>query len=172
MKVLALFSVLSGLAGAQQLCGQFDYHANYGYEFNNNAWGSGSGSGNQCTYVDKTAYAGVSWHSTWSWSGGQDNVKAYPYSGRQLPQKRIVNQFSSLPSTATWAYSGSNIRANVAYDLFTASNPGHATHSGDYELMIWYIFLPCKNLLIWILTVTTGSEESAVSGLLARTRES
>ena len=33
--------------------------------------------------------------------------------------------------------SNQNIRANVAYDLFTAANSGHGTSSGDYELMIW-----------------------------------
>ncbi|KAH7309859.1 endoglucanase [Stachybotrys elegans] len=137
MKAFAFLSLFSGLALAQQLCDQYGYHAGNGYEFNNNVWGSGFGQGSQCTYVDRVEYGGVAWRSTWSWSGGQDNVKAYPYSGRQLPQKRIVNQISSLPSTASWSYSGSNIRANVAYDLFTASDPNHATHSGDYELMIW-----------------------------------
>jgi xyloglucan-specific endo-beta-1,4-glucanase len=141
MKVAAFFTLFSSLAFAQQLCDQYGYHASYGYEFNNNNWGKASGQGSQCTYVDKSAYAGVAWHSTWSWSGGQDNVKAYPYSGRQLPTKRIVNQISSLPSTATWAYSGNNVRANVAYDLFTSSDPNHVTYSGDYELMIWYVTL-------------------------------
>jgi xyloglucan-specific endo-beta-1,4-glucanase len=42
-----------------------------------------------------------------------------------------------MQSAAAWSYSGTNVRANVAYDLFTAADPNHATHSGDYELMIW-----------------------------------
>lgn len=79
---------------------------------------------------------GVKWHTDWNWSGGQNNVKSYPYSGRQITP-RIVSSIGSIPSVADWAYSGNNIRANVAYDLFTASNPNHATSSGDYELMIW-----------------------------------
>ncbi|KAI9157941.1 endoglucanase [Paramyrothecium foliicola] len=137
MKAVAFLSFFSGLACAQELCSQFGYHAGFGYEFNNNVWGQRFGQGSQCTYVDKVAYGGVAWHSTWSWSGGEHNVKSYPYSGRQLPNKRIVNSIDKLPSTATWNYKGNNIRANVAYDLFTASDPNHPTSKGEYEVMIW-----------------------------------
>ncbi|KAI1049656.1 hypothetical protein LB505_011698 [Fusarium chuoi] len=41
-----------------------------------------------------------------------------------------------MQSAAAWSYSGTNVRANVAYDLFTAADPNHVTYSGDYELMI------------------------------------
>jgi xyloglucan-specific endo-beta-1,4-glucanase len=137
MKVAAVFSLLAGLVASQQLCDQYGYLQGNGYEFNNNLWGKDYGQGSQCTTVTKVDYGGVSWRSTWSWSGGNDNVKSYPYSGRQLPQKRIVNSIGSLPSTATWSYSGNNVRANVAYDLFTASDPNRPSSSGEYELMIW-----------------------------------
>lgn len=137
MKAVAFLSLFSSLAFAQQLCDQYGYFAGSGFEFNNNNWGKASGQGSQCTYVDFHNNGGVGWHSTWTWSGGQDNVKAYPYSGRQISNKRIVSQIGSLPTSAQWSYSGNNIRANVAYDLFTASDPNHVTYSGDYELMIW-----------------------------------
>jgi xyloglucan-specific endo-beta-1,4-glucanase len=137
MKAAAFLSLFSSLAFAQQLCDQYAYFAGSGFEFNNNNWGKASGQGSQCTYVDFHNNGGVGWHSTWTWSGGQDNVKAYPYSGRQISNKRIVSQIGSLPTSAQWSYSGNNIRANVAYDLFTASDPNHVTYSGDYELMIW-----------------------------------
>jgi xyloglucan-specific endo-beta-1,4-glucanase len=135
--MLAAALAFSPIALAQQLCGQYAYHASNGYEFNNNMWGQGSGQGSQCTNVDYTSGNGVGFRVNWNWSGGQDNVKSYPYVGRQLSQKRIVSWGGSLPSSVSWNYQGSNIRANVAYDLFTARDPNHSTSSGDYELMIW-----------------------------------
>jgi len=142
MKSLTLLTALLStatftMAQTKQLCDQYAYYASNGYEFNNNMWGKNSGSGNQCTLVFNTAGGGVSWQVDWTWSGGQDNVKAYPYSGRQMSDKKLVSQIGSLPSSAKWTYQGGNIRANVAYDLFTAADRNHATSSGDYELMIW-----------------------------------
>lgn len=134
---LLLLSSFSTLGLAQQLCGQFDYHNSQGWYFNNNEWGSGSGSGDQCTYIDSVDANGVSWHTDWTWSGGENNVKSYPYSGRELADKRIVSSIGSIPSVAVWRYEGGNVRANVAYDLFTAADPNHELSSGDYELMIW-----------------------------------
>jgi len=138
IKTLLLASALAPLAWAQNLCGQYDYwSAGNGYYVNNNAWGASSGSGSQCTYIDTKQSVGTSWHTDWNWSGGQNNVKSYPHSGRDLSSKKLVSQIGSMPTKAEWGYTGSNIRANVAYDLFTANNPNHATSSGDYELMVW-----------------------------------
>ncbi|KAF5589964.1 murein transglycosylase [Fusarium pseudocircinatum] len=132
-----LAGLFAPLALAQSLCDQYSYYANGGYEFNNNRWGQGSGSGSQCTYIDWSNSNGAGWHVDWTWSGGQDNVKAYPNSALQINNKRIVSSISNMQSAAAWSYSGTNVRANVAYDLFTASDPNHSTSSGDYELMIW-----------------------------------
>lgn len=69
-------------------------------------------------------------------------MKSYPYSGCSIPTKPLVSSVGSLWTKAEWDYSGSDIRANVAYDLFTASDPNHSTSSGDYEIMIWYGSVP------------------------------
>ncbi|CAH0056639.1 unnamed protein product, partial [Clonostachys solani] len=130
-------AAMAPLAMAVDLCDQFAYHNEAGWYFNNNEWGSGSGSGDQCTHVDSVSSSGVSWHTEWSWSGGENNVKSYPYSGRELSDKKLVNTISKIPSGADWSYSGSDIRANVAYDIFTAADPNHEISSGDHELMIW-----------------------------------
>lgn len=137
-----LATALVGRAYAQstQLCAQYAYYSSSGYEFLNNLWGESTGTGSQCTYVDSASSNGVSWRSTWSWSGGQNNVKSYPYSGLLLPNKPLVSQIKSIQSSASWSYDTSNIRADVAYDAFTSSDPNHANSSGDYELMIWYVF--------------------------------
>lgn len=138
MKARSLLVASLPLVWAQDLCDQFAYHESNGYYLNNNEWGSGSGEGDQCTYVDSIADNGVSWHTEWSWSGGENNVKSYPYSGVTLSEKKLVSDIGSLNTKAEWAYNGDSVRANVAYDLFTAADPNHETSSGDYELMIWY----------------------------------
>ncbi|KAI1275235.1 endoglucanase [Xylaria sp. FL0933] len=136
--VLAIPAFLT-LAGAQiqTLCDQYGYYSANGYGINNNAWGSGSGTGSQCTYVDQELNPGVQWHATWSWSGNDNNVKGYPYAGRQLGTKKLVSNIGSMPTKAQWRYLGNNIRADIAYDLFTAADPNHDPSTGDYELMIW-----------------------------------
>ncbi|KAI1069078.1 hypothetical protein NW752_011553 [Fusarium irregulare] len=137
MKFSLLAGLFAPLAMAQSLCDQYSYYANGGYEFNNNRWGQSSGSGTGCTYIDWSNSNGAGFHVDWNWSGGQDNVKAYPNAGLQISNKPLVSQVSNMQSAAAWSYKGNNVRANVAYDLFTASNPNHSTSSGDYELMIW-----------------------------------
>ncbi|UNI15459.1 Xyloglucan-specific endo-beta-1,4-glucanase [Purpureocillium takamizusanense] len=133
---LALFA-LPAFTYAQQLCGQFESHSAFGFYVNNNEWGAAAGKGDQCTYVDNIKKDGVAWHTDWTWSGGDYNVKSYPYSGRELPTKPLVGNITRLPTRAQWQYNGSNVRANVAYDLFTAADPNHSGSSGDYELMVW-----------------------------------
>lgn len=137
MKHLLLFSIVPALSWAQELCGQFDYHSSNGYYVNNNEWGADAGEGEQCTYIDSIKDVGVAWHTNWTWSGGDYEVKAYPYSGRELPNKSLVKDITGLSTKAEWKYSGDDIRANVAYDLFTAADPDHDGSSGDYEIMIW-----------------------------------
>lgn len=133
----ALLAILTPLAMAQSLCGQFDYHSDGGYYVNNNAWGADAGQGDQCTTIDEISDNGVKWHTDWTWSGGEDKVKSYPYSGRELNDKKLVKDIKGIPNKAEWNYSGDNIRANVAYDIFTAADPSHDISSGDYEVMIW-----------------------------------
>ncbi|KAE9363242.1 glycoside hydrolase family 12 protein [Stipitochalara longipes BDJ] len=127
------------LAVRQQatLCDQYGYWSGNGYEVNNNMWGKDSGSGSQCTYVDNASSSGVSFHIKWNWSGGQNNVKSYPYIGKQITKGRKINSIDGMQTSVTWNYDNQNIRADVAYDIFTASDPNHSTSSGDYELMIW-----------------------------------
>ena len=136
--LLTSLASLATVSMAQQLCDQFAYHEANGYYFNNNRWGQDSGSGEQCLTVGNTAGGSVSWHVDWTWSGAENSVKSYPYSGRTLTP-RLVSEIGGLPSSVDWGYSGGNIRANVAYDLFTAADPNHETSSGDFELMIWYV---------------------------------
>jgi xyloglucan-specific endo-beta-1,4-glucanase len=125
---------------AAKLCGQYDYFAGNGYEFNNNNWGKNyATSGSQCTTVDRTSNSGVSWSTQWNWQGGQDNVKSYANAGKQFAKGLKISNIKSMPTSITWDYQPRDIRANVAYDVFTAADPNHDKSSGDYELMIWYV---------------------------------
>ena len=132
--LIAAFAVA---AQAQTLCEQYGYYAAGGYEINNNMWGKDSGSGSQCTYVNSMSSGGASWRTTWTWNGGENNVKAYPNAGLRVTSPKLISQIGRIPTSASWSYSNTNIRANVAYDLFTAADPNHSKSSGDYELMIW-----------------------------------
>ncbi|KAH8693329.1 mixed-linked glucanase [Phaeosphaeriaceae sp. PMI808] len=134
-----LFVALPSLAAAQvkTLCEQYGYYSSSGYELNNNNWGKGSASsGSQCTYVDSVSGSGAKWRTTWTWNGGENNVKSYAYSGRQIT-KKLVSKYSDLSTTAQWSYSSQSVRCNIAYDLFTSADVNHSTSSGDYELMVW-----------------------------------
>lgn len=132
--------VVSSLDKRQQktLCAQYDYWSGYGYEMLNNLWGKdAASSGSQCTYLNGASNSGVQWSSTWTWQGAPDNVKSYVYVGRQVTRGRKISQINSMPTSISWRYNTENIRANVAYDVFTAADPNHANSSGDFELMIW-----------------------------------
>jgi xyloglucan-specific endo-beta-1,4-glucanase len=120
------------------LCEKNGYWSGNGYEVNNNNWGADSASsGSQCTYVDSISSTGVSWHSTWTWEGNEGRVKSYAHSGRQIARGNTIAFIKSMPTEVSWNYNTSNVRANVAYDFFTAQDPNHSSSGGDYELMIW-----------------------------------
>lgn len=122
----------------KSLCGQYDYWSGNGYEVLNNLWGKdAASSGSQCTYVNGASNNGIQWSSTWTWQGSPNNVKSYVYAGRQITRGRKISQINSMPTSISWRYNTENIRANVAYDIFTAADPNHANSGGDYELMIW-----------------------------------
>ncbi|AEO68296.1 c396e94d-c968-42cc-96f7-73d53db5c633 [Thermothielavioides terrestris] len=140
VSALAAATPLGSLEPRQQatLCDQYGYWSGNGYEVNNNLWGeSAATSGSQCTYVDGSSSGGVQWHTTWTWNGGDNNVKSFAYSGRQITKGQKISSISSIQTSVSWSYSNTNIRADVAYDIFTAADPNHSTSSGDYELMIW-----------------------------------
>ncbi|SPO01695.1 related to endoglucanase I precursor [Cephalotrichum gorgonifer] len=142
------------------LCEQYGYHADQGYEVLNNLWGrDAASSGSQCTYYLGRSGSGISWSSEWTWTGAENNVKSYVYAGRQF-DRRLVSSISSLPTTLKWSYDVSNIRANVAYDIFTHTDRDHENSNGNYELMIWLH----RYGGIWpITTSSTGSPIETVT---------
>ncbi|KAF2735670.1 endoglucanase-1 [Polyplosphaeria fusca] len=117
------------------MCGQWDSQVSGPYTLYQDLWGmSSASSGSQCSAVDGISGSTLKWHTKWAWSGGQGSVKSYANVVTNLTMKPL-SQISYLPSAWKWTYTGSSIVANVAYDLFTSTNPSSTSH--DFEIMIW-----------------------------------
>jgi hypothetical protein len=117
---------------ATSQCAQYAETTSGDYTFNNDLWGEANGSGSQCYTIDSDSP--LAWTSTWSWSGGQNDVKSYAnavYNGYTATQ---LSGISSIPSKWEWSYTGDSLVADVSYDLFTSSSAGG---SNEYEIMVW-----------------------------------
>ncbi|PYH36630.1 putative endoglucanase [Aspergillus vadensis CBS 113365] len=140
MKVLALSALLS-LASAASIsrrsdfCGQWDTATAGDFILYNDLWGEdNASSGSQCTGVDSSSGSEIAWHTSWSWEGGSSDVKSYANAALQFTGTQL-SSISSIPSTWKWTYSGSDIVADVAYDMFLGSTADAS--SDEYEIMVW-----------------------------------
>ncbi|KAI0431372.1 family 12 glycosyl hydrolase [Xylaria sp. FL1042] len=118
---------------ATTFCGQWDSVETGSYIVYNNLWGESAGTGSQCTTVNGLSGNSVAWSTSWSWSGGNYNVKSFANVVVQTTAKQ-VSAISSIPTTWSYSYTGSGIVADVAYDSFTSSS---ASGSSEYEVMVW-----------------------------------
>ncbi|KAL4953742.1 xyloglucan-specific endo-beta-1,4-glucanase A [Aspergillus filifer] len=163
MKFLAL--TLASLASAASIdlsrrddfCGQYDTTTAGDFILYNNLWGQDNAdSGSQCTGLDSASGNTISWHTSWSWSGGEYNVKSFANAAYQFTATQL-SSLSSIPTTWDWSYSTTDIVANVAYDLFTTSTVGG---DSEFEVMIWLAALggagPISSTGSSIASVTLG----------------
>lgn len=119
---------------ATSICGQWDSVETGAYTIYQDLWNEASGTGSQCTTVDSVTDDGVlAWSTSWSWTGNSSQVKSF---ANTVTDTSIVTlaDISAIPSVWSWSYTGTDIVADVAYDLFTSSS---ATGSDEYEIMIW-----------------------------------
>lgn len=119
---------------ATSICGQWDSVETGAYTIYQDLWNEASGTGSQCTTVDSVTDDGVlAWSTSWSWTGNSSQVKSF---ANTVTNTSIVTlaDISAIPSVWSWSYTGTDIVADVAYDLFTSSS---ATGSDEYEVMIW-----------------------------------
>ncbi|KAL4806862.1 concanavalin A-like lectin/glucanase domain-containing protein [Aspergillus unguis] len=147
----------SFLTRRADFCGQYDTANEGDFILYNNLWGQDNAdSGSQCTGVDSADGNTISWHTTWSWSGGSSSVKSFANAAYQFTATQL-SSLSSIPSTMDWQYSTTDIVADVAYDLFTSSS---ADGDAEYEIMIWLAALggagPISSTGSSIATVTIG----------------
>ncbi|MCJ1421782.1 hypothetical protein MMC32_008149 [Xylographa parallela] len=118
--------------GASQ-CGQYTSISTGSYTIYANEWGSSTGTGSQCSQINGLTGSTLAWSTSWSWSGGPNNVKSYTNVEAPMTSKPL-SQYNSIKTNWTWSYTGTNIVANVAYDTFLGSS---ATSAQAYEVMVW-----------------------------------
>ncbi|TDZ67586.1 putative xyloglucan-specific endo-beta-1,4-glucanase A [Colletotrichum trifolii] len=119
-------------------CESFGSLATGGYTVYHNNWGAADAtSGSQCTTFESLKSGSVAWSSKWSWAGGQGKVKSYPNVALEKVNKPL-SSIKSIPSKWTWTYDGSDLVADVAYDLWLAPSVGA---NNKYEIMIWLVAL-------------------------------
>ncbi|EAW23294.1 putative endoglucanase [Aspergillus fischeri NRRL 181] len=131
---VALSLAAATAQAATQFCDQWGSVTEGNYILYNNLWGQAQAtSGSQCTTFESLSGNTIVWNTKWSWSGGQGQVKSFANAALQFTPKKL-SSVKSIDSTWTWNYSGSNIVADVAYDMFLSTSPG-----GDhnYEIMVW-----------------------------------
>ncbi|KAL2825257.1 concanavalin A-like lectin/glucanase domain-containing protein [Aspergillus pseudoustus] len=151
-------SIASGTLNRRaDFCGQWDTTTSGDFILYNNLWGEDNAdSGSQCTGLDSGSGNTIAWHTSWSWSGGEYNVKSFANAAYQFTATQL-SALSSVPTTWNWQYTGSDIVANVAYDLFTSSSSGG---DAEYEIMIWLAALggagPISSTGSSIASVTLG----------------
>ena len=100
------FGILASslVANAQTLCGQEENVVAANFDLNNNLWGeSAATSGSQCTTLDYDSGSIISWHSGWTWEGGQYNVKSYANAGLNI-EATLLSSITSLPTSWSWTY--------------------------------------------------------------------
>jgi len=119
---------------ATTICGQWDSVVTGTYTVYEDLWNEAAGTGSQCTTVNSLSGTTLAWSTSWSWSGGSNQVKSYANAVVTQSTIKKISAITSIPSTWKWSYTGSSIVADVSYDMFTSST---ATGSNQYEIMIW-----------------------------------
>ncbi|POM80511.1 Endoglucanase, partial [Phytophthora palmivora] len=164
----ALTAAAVSVANAADFCDQWGQAKSGNYIIYNNLWGSSAatGGGKQCTGLDSGSGDSVSWHTTWSWQGGDKSVKSFSNAALEFDPVPLT-EVKSIPSTMSYTvkYSG-KVVADVAYDLFTSST---AKGEKEFEIMIWLAAIggagPISSTGKAIDTTTiAGTEWSVYSG--------
>ncbi|KAK7466293.1 hypothetical protein VKT23_005021 [Stygiomarasmius scandens] len=108
----------------------------------NNLWGEGSAdSGEQTTQVTATNGDTITWETTYTWVGGQGQVKSYANLDLREGLGKQISAISAIPTTWDWSYTNpsSNLVADVSYDLWLSNSAGGsgASSSSTFEIMVW-----------------------------------
>ncbi|KAL3708898.1 hypothetical protein TMatcc_002686 [Talaromyces marneffei ATCC 18224] len=168
---LAASSGSCDLSKRAKFCGQWDSATDGKYIVYNDLWGESTAtSGSQCSEIVSLSGNTLTWYTSWSWEGISYDVKSFANAEYVITPKQL-SAISSIPTTWKWSYTGSNIVADVAYDMFTSSS---ASGSAQYEIMIWLAALggagPISSSGSTIATPTISfvaiSEQTSYSGNL------
>ncbi|KAJ6559803.1 glycoside hydrolase family 12 protein [Mycena capillaripes] len=108
----------------------------------NNLWGeSAAKSRSQTSQVTATNGNAVTWHTTYTWAGGKNNVKSYAKLDLHVGLGKTVASIASIPTVWEWTYSSasSDLVGVVSYDLWLSQTAGTsgASASSTFEVMVW-----------------------------------
>ncbi|QSZ36319.1 hypothetical protein DSL72_007445 [Monilinia vaccinii-corymbosi] len=120
-----------------QMCSGYQSVVMGVYTVYQNLWGRQQAtSGSQCLTVKSMTGSTIAWSDEWSWQGQSNQVKAYSNVALTSVSKTGVkiSSISSIPAVWNWQYSGTNVVADVSWDIFTAPTAGGAN---KYEIMLW-----------------------------------
>ncbi|PBK83164.1 glycoside hydrolase family 12 protein [Armillaria gallica] len=168
LAVAALASVLASPIPDQEtkqlakrgsvLSGQWDTESEVCRRFilENNLWGmSAATSGSQTSQVTATNGNTIAWRTTYTWQGGNFNVKSYANLDLRVGLGKSISSISSIPVTWTWSYSSasSGLVADVSYDLWLSNvaSSGGASSTSTFEVMFRTTDLAHSNM-IWLST--------------------
>ncbi|CAD6571725.1 MAG: hypothetical protein ASARMPREDX12_007004 [Alectoria sarmentosa] len=115
-------------------CGQFSTISSGSFTVGADEWGASSGTGSQCAEINGLNDGSLAWDTTWTWSDGPSNVKSFTNVVSSSTSCQELSSIGSIPTSWSWSYSGSGVRANVVYDTFLGSSCSGAQ---DYEVMVW-----------------------------------
>ncbi|KAK3172596.1 hypothetical protein OEA41_005920 [Lepraria neglecta] len=119
--------------GASQ-CGQYTSISTGTFTIASNEWGASYGSGSQCSQINSLSGSSLAWQTTWTWANNPNNVKSYTNVESSTTSCKQLSAYKTIPTTWSWSYSGSAVRANVAYDTFVGTS---CTGAQAYEVMVW-----------------------------------
>jgi len=108
----------------------------------NNLWGeSAATSGSQTSQVTATNGNAVTWHTTYTWAGGNFNVKSYANLDLRVGLGKTIASIASIPTVWQWTYTSasSGLVADVSYDLWLSNQAGTggASSTSTFEIMVW-----------------------------------
>ncbi|KAL0064555.1 hypothetical protein AAF712_008500 [Marasmius tenuissimus] len=116
-------------------CGQWDTVVAGQYTLYVNQWGKANAqSGQSCANLISLSGTTIAWRNNWTWQGGS-GVKSYTNINLNAGLGKQLSAIKSIPVNWQWSQSSSgSLVTNVAFDLFTANQPGGADAN---EIMIW-----------------------------------
>lgn len=115
---------------------QWDSETSGSYIMYQDLWGeSAASSGSQCSGIDSLSGTTIKWHTSWTWAGGSSSVKSFAQIMDNVSSYKQVSAISTYKTSWSWTYAGSNLVADVAYDMFTCGDS--TSGCTDYEVMVW-----------------------------------
>lgn len=98
---------------ATQQCGQYQSQQSGAYTLATNGWGWATGTGSQCSEINSVSGNTIAWDTTWSWTAkAPGQVKSYTNVQATSYTKKQLSQYTSMPTTWNWNYTGTSIQAN------------------------------------------------------------